>query len=513
MKIIFWLILGLFLSTLSAKELNGDQVKVAYVYNFLKHTSWQNESKFTEYNVLVVSKNENLKNMFQMLSSRKLLNDKKIRIYFYDNGKFPPNLQAIYIDNENSALYEKFFRDYESSNVLLISDDYKDKQKVMINLVPNANMITFEINKPNLINRSLQISPDLILLGGSEIDVAKLYKSSQNELKEQKETVAELNKKIKEKNGELSEKINAIELQKKGLIEQQAKINDQNTMIAQQLKLINDQKKTIVSQQSEAEIIRKNIDIQKEKLRLEEIKVAEKEDVFKYLLKSHEEKQQSILHANEELAQLNSEIEKQQESLVHQEGVISTQKGVIGTLLILFGIIAFLIRHVLKQNVLLNALSQTDPLTGLLNRRVLMEKMENEVQKFIRYETPLSVLFIDVDHFKMINDRYGHDKGDRVLKLIGSLMNQHTRATDVCVRWGGEEFVILAANTDLDSSLKLAENFRSIVENYDFALGTNITVSIGAATIEKGQSKEEVIKAADNALYMAKESGRNRICF
>lgn len=513
MRVFIWIILGLLLSTLNAKEISRDQVKTAYVYNFLKHTAWQNESKFSEYNLLVVSQNENLKNMFLMLSSRKLLKDKKIKVFFYSDGKLPKNLQAVYVDSENLPLYEKFFHDFESDNVLLISDDYKDKQKVMINLVQNGNMITFEINKPNLINRSLQISPDLILLGGTEIDVAKLYKSSQNELKEQKETVAELNKKIKEKNGELSEKINAIEIQKKGLLEQQAKINAQNTIITQQLQSIKSQENIIVSQQAEVNTIQENIKQQKEKLSIEEKKIAEKTDAFQYLLKSHEEKKQAILDANQELAQLNEEIEKQKQNLVEKEGVISTQKGVIAILLVLFGIIALLIRYVMKQNSLLNALSQTDPLTGLLNRRVLMEKMENEVQKYNRYETPFSILFIDVDHFKMINDQYGHDKGDRVLKLIGSLMNQHTRATDVCVRWGGEEFMVLAVNTDLDNGLKLAEHLRAMIENYDFEIGVTVTVSIGVATIENGQKKEDLIAKGDAALYVAKESGRNRICY
>jgi diguanylate cyclase (GGDEF)-like protein len=513
MRIVIWLILGLLISALNAKDINSDQVKVAYVYNFLKHTTWQNESKFSEYNLLVVSKNDNLKNMFSMLSSRKLLDDKKIRVFFYDNGRPPPNLQAIYIDNESSALYEKFFHDYESGNVLLISDDYKDKQKVMINLTQNGNLITFEINKPNIINRSLMISPDLILLGGTEIDVAKLYKSSQNELKEQKETISELNKKIKDRNVELSEKISAIETQKKGLIEQQAKIDAQNGIIVQQLQSINDQQNTIASQQAEADAIRKSIDFQKEQLSIGEKKVAEKADAFKLLFKSHQDKQDEITKANEKLEQLNKEIKKQNENLVKKEGVISTQKGVIIILLILFAIIAVLIRHVVRQNALLNALSQTDPLTGLYNRRVLLERISNEVQKYNRYETPFAILFMDVDHFKKINDSYGHDKGDRVLKLMGSLMNQHTRDTDVCVRWGGEEFMILALNTDLDNSIKLAEHFRSIVESFDFHLETNVTISIGIAAMQKALDKEELIKMADKALYTAKASGRNCISY
>ena len=512
MKVFIWLILGLLFTALNAKEINSDQVKVAYVYNFLKHTTWPNESKFEDYDLLVVSKNENLKTMFLMLSSRKLLENKKIRVSFYD-GKIPKNIQAVYVDNDSASMYEKLFQEYDSSSVLLISDDYKDKQKVMINLTQNGDIIAFEINKPNLINRSLRISPDLILLGGTEIDVAKLYKSSQNELKEQKETIAELNKKIKERNNELAEKIAAIENQKAALMEQQAKIESQSMMIAKQLQSINSQKNIINSQQIEVDTIQKNIAIQKETLLQEEKKIAEKEKGLKHLLASHQEKQQAITKANDDLEALNKEIEAQNKNLVQKEGTISIQRVAIGAMLVLFGIIAFLIRYVVKQNGLLNALSRTDPLTGLLNRRVLMERMDQEVQKYNRYQTPFSILFIDVDHFKMINDTFGHDKGDRVLKLIGSLMNQHTRSTDVCVRWGGEEFMVLAVNTDLKNSLQLAEHFRSAIENYDFEIGRKVTVSIGVSSVNKGQNKEEMIKVADKALYTAKATGRNRICY
>lgn len=513
MKIFICFFLALFMSTLSAKEVNSDQVRVAYVYNFLKHTNWQNESQLQDYELLVISKNQNLKNMFLMLSSRKLLNDKKIKVSFYDGKKSPKNIQAIYVDSESSELYEKLFNEYESYNVLFISDEYKDKQKVMINLIPNGEIVGFEINKANILNRSLQVSPDLVLLGGTEIDVAKLYKSSQNELKEQKETVAGLNKKIKERNSELAEKIASIEIQKSELIAQQSKISLQNTMIAKQLQAINDQKNTITTQQLEVDAIRKNIDMQKEKLLIEEQKIAEKEKILNSLLASHQEKQQEINKANKELEELNKEIELQKENLVQKEGIISTQRGAIGALLLLFTIIVLLVLYVVKQNRLLNALSQTDTLTGLLNRRVLMDKINDEVLKYNRYGTPFTILFIDVDHFKMINDSYGHDKGDRVLKIIASLMNQHTRDTDICVRWGGEEFMILAPNTDLDNGIKLAENFRTIIENYDFNLGKKVTVSIGVSSMKKGLDKETLVKMADNALYLAKENGRNGVFY
>lgn len=511
MKIISFFFLVFFVSLLNAKEVNSDQVKAAYVYNFLKHTTWPNESNFYQYHLLVASQNENLKNMFLMLSSRKLLNDKRIKVTFYDGRVLPKNIQAVYVDEQNSALYEKFFNTYESDAVLLISDGYKEKQKVMINLFQREQMVTFEINKANILNRSLKISPDLVLLGGSEIDVAKLYKSSQYELKEQKETIGELNKKIKERNGELAEKMAALEKQKAAPQEQQSKIEIQSAMIAKQLQSINEQKNTISAQERELQTIYNNIDLQKERLLVEEKNIKEKEKELEYLLKSYQEKQQEITDANNELKALNAEIATQNENLVQKEGIISTQRGAIGILLILFGIIVLLILYVFKQNKLLNALSQTDPLTGLFNRRALMETMQAEIQKYHRYETPFSILFIDVDHFKMINDSYGHDKGDRVLKIIASLMNQQTRDTDICVRWGGEEFMILATNTPLEDAVTLAENFRSTIEGYDFHLGRKVTVSIGLSTMKKAQDKDALIKTADNALYIAKESGRNTI--
>ena len=114
MKVFIWLILGLLFTALNAKEINSDQVKVAYVYNFLKHTTWPNESNLKIMIWLVVSKNENLKTMFLMLSSRKLLENKKIRVSFYD-GKIPKNIQAVYVDNDSASMYEKLFQEYDSS--------------------------------------------------------------------------------------------------------------------------------------------------------------------------------------------------------------------------------------------------------------------------------------------------------------------------------------------------------------------------------------------------------------
>mgnify|MGYP003587167662 FL=1 len=161
--------------------------------------------------MLVVSKNETLNNMFSMLASRKQLKDKNLEVLIYDENKSYKNIQVVYVDSSFSEVYEKLFFEFEKQNALFISDEYKNQKQVMINLLKNEAKINFEINKANILNRSLEISPNLILLGGTQIDVAKLYKSSQDELKEQKETILSLNQRIKEKNSELISKIDSIE--------------------------------------------------------------------------------------------------------------------------------------------------------------------------------------------------------------------------------------------------------------------------------------------------------------
>lgn len=511
MKIFLGLFFSFILLLLHAKEINSDQVKVAYTYNFLKHTVWKNESALKEYHLLVVSKNESIKNMFLMLSSRKSLNDKKIRVTFYDPRSIPKNIQAIYVDEESAALYDKLFYEYESDDVLFISDGYKDRKKVMINLTENNNIIAFEINKANILNRSLNISPDLVLLGGTEIDVAKLYKSSQDELKEQKEAITLLSKKISEKNSELSYKIAAIEKQKEALIQQQSKIDLQSTMIANQLHDIAEQSTMIRTQQDELESIRSRIEAQKHQLFEDEKQIREKELILKTLLASHQEKYQEINNANAVLSTLNNEITKQKNNLVHQEGVIASQKTAIGGLLLLSIIIVILSVFIFKQNRRLNELSQIDPLTGLFNRRAFVPKISNEIDQFERYGTQLSILVVDVDHFKTINDTFGHDIGDKVLKEIASLIQTYIRKTDFCVRWGGEEFVILATSTQTDKAMIMAQNLRIAVENHSFGIDHKVTISVGLASLEEGDQVENLIRKADEALYRAKQSGRNKI--
>ena len=504
MKILTYIITLLFFINLYSDEVNEEQIKVAYTYNFMKNITWQNEAKLDKYRLLIISKNDTLKNMFSMLASRKQLKDKNLEILIYDEKKNYKNIQAIYIDENFSEVYEKLFFEYEKENTLFISDDYRDKKQVMINLIKNETKLSFEINKANILNRALEISPNLILLGGTEIDVAKLYKSSQDALKEQKETINSLNQKIEAKNLELNFKINSIE-------EQKVVINNQTKNIKSYEEKLNNQAKLLEEQKKQLNEIQTNIESEKNKLSNAIINVKDKEGIVETLINLQKDKQLEFEKTKKDLEFLNSQIEEQKNNLLVKENIISDQKNIIFALIILSVIIIVLGLNGLRLNRLLKDLSQTDALSGLYNRRYMNKKLEEEIMKYKRYKIPFSVLLLDIDYFKKINDTYGHDKGDLVIKTISSLMQKHIRNTDICARWGGEEFLILASNSDLEGATKLANNLKKLVESSEFEINHNITVSIGVSSMNTHLEQETLLKLVDNALYKAKEKGRNRV--
>jgi diguanylate cyclase (GGDEF)-like protein len=156
---------------------------------------------------------------------------------------------------------------------------------------------------------------------------------------------------------------------------------------------------------------------------------------------------------------------------------------------------------------------RTDYLTGLMNRRAFAERLKVELARSSRYNRQICFLMADVDHFKTINDKYGHDVGDAVLKETAKAFKLCLRSEDIKARWGGEEFLALLPETDESGALRAAEKLRSYIEKTEITEAGNcikVTISIGVA--EKGQkSPEEAIKDADSALYEAKTSGRNRV--
>jgi two-component system cell cycle response regulator len=165
----------------------------------------------------------------------------------------------------------------------------------------------------------------------------------------------------------------------------------------------------------------------------------------------------------------------------------------------------------------LEALATTDPLTRVLNRRALLERLTAEGDRATRYSSALSLLLLDVDHFKQINDTYGHLAGDSVLRQLGALLEEAVRKVDIIARYGGEEFVVILPETLTDGGVVFAERLRERVAARAFDVGAespvHLTVSIGVASFPSASaaSTEDLFARADEALYRAKSGGRNRV--
>ncbi|WP_020565249.1 GGDEF domain-containing protein [Methylosarcina fibrata] len=161
------------------------------------------------------------------------------------------------------------------------------------------------------------------------------------------------------------------------------------------------------------------------------------------------------------------------------------------------------LEHLNKE---LEQISNTDPLTGIANRHFLNDVFARESAKARRYRSKFAVIMLDVDHFKTINDLFGHTEGDRILKHIARAVADTIRTPDTAGRWGGEEFLVLCPETDLNEARQLAETIRRKIERLDFGLPMKVTIGLGVIEYKNHPSLEHLVKMADDALYEAKNS-------
>jgi diguanylate cyclase (GGDEF)-like protein len=163
----------------------------------------------------------------------------------------------------------------------------------------------------------------------------------------------------------------------------------------------------------------------------------------------------------------------------------------------------------------IEAMAATDKLTGLLNRQAYSILMDRLMAEYVRQPRPVSVLLLDLDHFKRVNDQHGHAMGDRVLCHVAAQLRQGLRKSDIAVRWGGEEFLVVLNNCAIDEAQQIAEKIRQRIAQECLEVDgcpIALTVSVGVSQFSGNELSEQAISRADAGLYLAKQGGRNRVC-
>ena len=159
----------------------------------------------------------------------------------------------------------------------------------------------------------------------------------------------------------------------------------------------------------------------------------------------------------------------------------------------------------------LERLSITDPLTGLYNRLKIHQALEQELARVKRYGDDFSIILIDLDYFKLVNDTHGHLVGDQVLCAVADTLRRNLREVDLAGRWGGEEFIVLCGRTNEAEALKVGEKLRAAIAEIRLPITVEVTASVGVAACRSGESCESLLNHVDQRLYQAKDQGRNRV--
>ncbi|WP_372966513.1 GGDEF domain-containing protein [Marinobacter sp.] len=175
----------------------------------------------------------------------------------------------------------------------------------------------------------------------------------------------------------------------------------------------------------------------------------------------------------------------------------------------------FYLGVVLSAQKRLHSVAITDSLTGLLNRRQMQYLLDQEIERFKRSGQPVSLMLMDLDHFKQINDTCGHDYGDKILRAFADILQKGVRSQDFVSRWGGEEFLVVMPQSSLADTIQTAERLRAAMESYDelktVEQAPKVTVSIGVTMLQPGDDAARIIGRADRAMYRSKELGRNQV--
>lgn len=430
------------------------------------------------------------------------------------NTTFNPDLYSIlFITEKNRSFNKKIFSNI--GHTLIITDGRVIRDKQMISLISSFRTINIELNRENLLLHQFEVSINLLGLAGTKDDLTE-------KLREKKAWLDRLleEKKLKEKN---LEKLNLLLEKKNNLLKiAQTELDDNGKNLAKDNLRMEFLSKQILISKRQVEKYQKDIVQQQLLLQKSQLESTAKEKEIDNFQEGIE-KNRSILEEQE------NRIVSQNNMIDEQDQTIGTQQGWLTATLSVIVMFFVLIYSLLKINILrknankqleelnskLYELATTDGMTKLFNRRHFMETTQSELMRQQRKKGQSIIVMIDIDHFKEVNDNYGHAAGDKVIIKVAKILKDSSRTYDITGRLGGEEYAIMMVDCDLETASEIAQRLCKEIEKQKIDVDGHIikvTISVGLSTLsEDDNTIEEAILRADRALYRAKDQGRNRV--
>jgi diguanylate cyclase (GGDEF)-like protein len=502
------------------EDLSLEAAKAHYVIEASKHIEWPGDSKMKAIRVAIVSGDHALDEAFRALEPIQI-RGKVLEFDYLDRAEFEPeDYDLIFLGRRFRNLNE-FLMDATTATLIIV-DGRVEREQQMLSLLTVGNQLWLRLNRDRLVQRGFQPSINLLEFAGTKEDLTDQLRANELRLDKVLEEVNAKEARVEALNAELTANSESLERARSALKQKEDELEASRRRLqdlAQQIEAAQQdvQDYRIQIEEQEAQFVRTQQDIHDK-----QAEIFAKETAIQGL-QEEIDKNQRVL--DQQMTRLN----QQRSMLVEQSATIDELRlrlgAILGVILVISVLVYFLLRlntlrkranlELEKLNAQLYELATTDSMTGLSNRRHFIELGQKELLRHQRDETALSVLMMDVDRFKRVNDSYGHAAGDKVIEVVGHLLSKNLREYDLVGRLGGEEYSMLLLDCDEQQSLEIARRICADVAAAEIEFESEIirvTISIGVGKMLPGdQEIEQPLVRADKALFQAKEAGRNRV--
>lgn len=492
-------------------ELSWEQAKAHYSLEIIKHTHWPNDEAMDSIRIGILGEDAKISQAFQS-RSQQMIRDKKIVVSNIKPQDFNANdYDAIFITERMRGHYEAIFS--QSIDTLLISDGAVDKTFQLYSLVQGHEALKITFNRDNLTRRNFEPSINLLSFAGTKEDLSNHLHEQKSHLETLQNQVSEKEQNLNALNQALSKNNTLLESAESLLAQSQFNLSESKSQLH---KLIEEVKASEQKLQTNASDLR----AQKQDIETKQKEIKDREHAISELSSKIEENRAILEEQNEKIAE-------QLVLLNARQHVIGTQRNLLFTAFFIVGIFVLLsyillrinqLRHAANQklkklNSQLYELATTDGLTGLFNRKHFLESAQTEFTHCQRSTTESVLMMADIDHFKSVNDTYGHHIGDKVIQALANILKNDLRPYDIVGRLGGEEFAMMLIDCNLKRAEEIAERLREHVAKNAIEIASgkiHISISIGLSRVESDDLQvQDALKRADKALYHAKDRGRN----